>query len=426
MVYWTEADDPIAALPGAATTLEGFPSRAELVAAYQDAGGRPVGDLDYYVAFGYWKLACILEGVYTRYKAGAMGNDGADAEVFGDTVRLLGRVARRARSHGRLKACCTSSTTARRSTEPVMVMVLEGWIDAGYAAATAAQTLLGGLDSYPVATFDTDSLLDHRARRPIMHLVDGVNTGLSWPSLELRAGVDGEGRDVLLLLGAEPDHSWRAFTEAALELAQAFGTRMLVGLGAYPATVPHTRPVSLSVTAANPDLAATSGLLRGTLDVPAGVQAVLDAAAARLGIPPSGCGRRSPTTWAETRCPTTPARSPSSASWRRSAGSRCRWARCPATPRPPPAPRCRGRQQRRAPRHAAGARGAPRRDGRLGRPARRRRRGPQRGRAAAEVEQFLRARPTDRPHRRAGLARRASGAAGGRRARSDRLFFRTG
>jgi aminoglycoside phosphotransferase (APT) family kinase protein len=93
MVYWTEADDPIVALPGAATTLEGFPSRSELVEAYQAAGGRPVGDLDYYVAFGYWKLACILEGVYARYKAGAMGDDGADAEVFGDTVRLLGRAS---------------------------------------------------------------------------------------------------------------------------------------------------------------------------------------------------------------------------------------------------------------------------------------------------------------------------------------------
>ncbi|WP_426572227.1 phosphotransferase family protein [Aquihabitans sp. McL0605] len=93
MVYWTEAGDQLAALPGSATTLEGFPSRAELVQAYQDAGGRPVGDLDYYVAFGYWKLACILEGVYTRYKAGAMGDDGADAEAFGSTVRLLGRAS---------------------------------------------------------------------------------------------------------------------------------------------------------------------------------------------------------------------------------------------------------------------------------------------------------------------------------------------
>lgn len=172
--------------------------------------------------------------------------------------------------------------------EPVLVMVLEGWIDAGYAATTAAQTLLGGIDSYPVATFDTDSLLDHRARRPIMHLVDGVNTGLSWPSLELRAGVDAQGNDLLLLLGAEPDHAWRAFTEAALDLAQGFGTRMVVGLGAYPATVPHTRPVTMSVTAATPELASVSGLLRGTLDVPAGVQAVVERRCEELGIPAIG------------------------------------------------------------------------------------------------------------------------------------------
>ncbi|HEX2578386.1 MAG TPA: phosphotransferase family protein [Aquihabitans sp.] len=93
MVYWTEAGDPYAALPGAATTLEGFPTRAEMVAAYEAAGGRSVGDLDYYIAFGYWKLACILEGVYARYKAGAMGNDGADADAFGDMVDLLGRAS---------------------------------------------------------------------------------------------------------------------------------------------------------------------------------------------------------------------------------------------------------------------------------------------------------------------------------------------
>ena len=52
-----------------------------------------MGDLDYYVAFGYWKLACILEGVFARYKAGAMGDDGADADVFGDMVTLLGQAS---------------------------------------------------------------------------------------------------------------------------------------------------------------------------------------------------------------------------------------------------------------------------------------------------------------------------------------------
>lgn len=93
MVYWTEADDAFGALPGSATALDGFPTRVELVAAYEAASGRTVTDLDYYVAFGYWKLACILEGVYARYKAGAMGNDGADAEAFGDLVTLLGQMS---------------------------------------------------------------------------------------------------------------------------------------------------------------------------------------------------------------------------------------------------------------------------------------------------------------------------------------------
>lgn len=161
-------------------------------------------------------------------------------------------------------------------TRPVMVMVLDGWIDAGFAAGRAMQVLLNGLDTYPVASFDADALLDHRARRPVMHLVHGVNTGLSWPGIELRGATDQRGNDMLLLVGAEPDHAWHEFSSDVLELAEMFDVRMLVGLGAYPAAVPHTRPVIMSVTAATDDLAALSGLLRGTLDVPAGVQAVLE------------------------------------------------------------------------------------------------------------------------------------------------------
>ncbi len=168
--------------------------------------------------------------------------------------------------------------------QPVLVVVLEGWIDAGFAAGRAMQTLLNELDTYPVASFDADALLDHRARRPVMHLVEGVNTGLSWPGIELRAGTDSAGNDLLLLVGAEPDHAWRQFIEAVLELAELFDVRMLVGLGAYPATVPHTRPVTMSVTAATEELAAVSGLLRGTLDVPAGVQAALEYRFGEAGI----------------------------------------------------------------------------------------------------------------------------------------------
>jgi aminoglycoside phosphotransferase (APT) family kinase protein len=91
LVYWAQADDGFSALPDAPTTAAGFPSRAALVERYAQASGRSVGDVDYYVALGYWKLACILAGVATRYAAGQMGGGDAEAlaELFGAQLEKL-------------------------------------------------------------------------------------------------------------------------------------------------------------------------------------------------------------------------------------------------------------------------------------------------------------------------------------------------
>ncbi len=171
---------------------------------------------------------------------------------------------------------------------PVLLMALEGWIDAGMGSTTAMTTLLNGLDTQRIATFDADELLDHRARRPVMNLVEGVVTNLVWPTIELHAAKDLAGHDLLLLVGAEPDHSWRAFSHAVVDLANGFGTRMVIGFGCYPAATPHTRPTLLSCTAASPQLAERWPFLRGTLDVPAGIQAAIEAQAAEAGVPAMG------------------------------------------------------------------------------------------------------------------------------------------
>jgi len=170
---------------------------------------------------------------------------------------------------------------------PVMILALDGWIDAGVGAANARAALLSDLDPVTVAVFDSDQLLDHRARRPTMHLVDGVVTGLTWPSVELKAASDSNGNDLLLLVGSEPDHAWRAFTRAVVDLALEFGVRLVVGLGAYPAPVPHTRDTKLAVTAGDAALA-TLGMVRATIDVPAGVQAAIERRATEVGLPAIG------------------------------------------------------------------------------------------------------------------------------------------
>jgi aminoglycoside phosphotransferase (APT) family kinase protein len=96
MVYWAEPGDINLPLGVAPTTSEGFPTRAELVSRYSARSGRDVSDLDFYISFGYWKLACILEGVLARYVGGAMGGDRTSVDTLGDQVRRLAELSREA------------------------------------------------------------------------------------------------------------------------------------------------------------------------------------------------------------------------------------------------------------------------------------------------------------------------------------------
>ncbi|MCH1513591.1 MAG: phosphotransferase family protein [Acidimicrobiales bacterium] len=74
-----------------AMSVEGFPTPGEVHDLYDSLSERDLSKLDFYISFAYWRLACILEGVYTRYAAGVMGSeaDAAAIEVFGERVLLL-------------------------------------------------------------------------------------------------------------------------------------------------------------------------------------------------------------------------------------------------------------------------------------------------------------------------------------------------
>ena len=170
---------------------------------------------------------------------------------------------------------------------PVLVIALEGWVDAGLGATTAIAALLGMGDTEALITFNGEHFLDQRARRPVARIVDGVTTELTWPRTMVRHGTDGAGRDVLYLVGPEPDFHWGAFTDAVVGLARSWRVRMVVGLGAFPAPAPHTRPVKLAATApaASADLIARVGIVQGELEVPAGVVSALELAFGEAGTP---------------------------------------------------------------------------------------------------------------------------------------------
>ena len=181
-----------------------------------------------------------------------------------------------------------------KPNDPVLVICMDGWIDAGFAAATALRHVLGQLPNEVVVTFDTDDLLDHRARRPTLQVTSGVNMAIEWPSIELRLGRTNQGNDVAFLIGPEPDFRWHAFTEAVGDLATDMGARLVVGLGAFPAPSPHTRPAKLTCTATSASLADQVGYLTGTIEVPAGIESVLEKTFESRGIPAIGLWARVP------------------------------------------------------------------------------------------------------------------------------------
>jgi aminoglycoside phosphotransferase (APT) family kinase protein len=93
MVYWAEAGDEMLPLGTAPTRLPGFPTRAEVAAAYAERAGHGADDLEFFVALGYWKLAVILEGVYARFAAGAYGQDDQSWREFPGVVSRLADLA---------------------------------------------------------------------------------------------------------------------------------------------------------------------------------------------------------------------------------------------------------------------------------------------------------------------------------------------
>lgn len=96
LVYWTDPDDPPIRPNSdkAPTTAEGFYQRDEVLAAYAKHSPLDVSHVRFYQAFGYWKLACIMQGVFARYSAGASAGDQSSVSEYPKYIALLAQAAK--------------------------------------------------------------------------------------------------------------------------------------------------------------------------------------------------------------------------------------------------------------------------------------------------------------------------------------------
>lgn len=171
---------------------------------------------------------------------------------------------------------------------PVLIHSLEGFLDAGNAAALATQELLSQSSGRVVASFDIDAFYDYRARRPPMTFSESRYQDYEAPRLVVRLNHDSLGTPYLLLHGPEPDTHWEAFALAVRTVVEKFRVRLTVAMGAVPMAVPHTRPVMLTNHATVPDLLLHENIWRGQIRVPASAQALLELRLGGWGHPAMG------------------------------------------------------------------------------------------------------------------------------------------
>jgi predicted ATP-grasp superfamily ATP-dependent carboligase len=171
-------------------------------------------------------------------------------------------------------------------TRPVLIAAFRGWNDGAQAASLAAGYLARLWGAEQIADVDPEGFFDFQATRPHVSLVEGVTRQIDWPETAFyHAQPRRLERDVVLLLGIEPNVRWRTFTDLVVAHAQELGVELVVTLGALLADVPHTRPSPVTGSASNQELVRELGLSTSRYEGPTGIVGVLHDACNNAGIP---------------------------------------------------------------------------------------------------------------------------------------------
>ena len=182
--------------------------------------------------------------------------------------------------------------------QPAVVCAVSGWSDAGSGASGALNYLLGKWSTRRFAEFDPDAVYNYTVTRPATVRPGGGRRRLHWPELAWYAvPLPHAQRDLVLLLGPEPDLRWRELRRAAIELMSRVEASMLLTLGAFYAQVPHTGRVPLFGRSDDPRLMAKlEGLGVEDTDYqgPTGLVSALSDAAEARGLAAAGLWAAAP------------------------------------------------------------------------------------------------------------------------------------
>jgi predicted ATP-grasp superfamily ATP-dependent carboligase len=168
---------------------------------------------------------------------------------------------------------------------PTLVCSFKGWNDAAESASSALRFLATQWDAARIGAIDCEDFFDFQVSRPTVKLTEGLTREIEWPDFVLSsATLQAAERDVVFLVGNEPNLHWKTFGATVIAAAQELGVQQVVSLGALLADVPHTRPVQITGIAGDESMAKRLGFSQTRYEGPTGIVGVLHDACARNGL----------------------------------------------------------------------------------------------------------------------------------------------
>jgi proteasome assembly chaperone (PAC2) family protein len=159
--------------------------------------------------------------------------------------------------------------------DPVLVCAFRGWNDGGQAATLSAAFLRDRLEAERFCEIDPELFYDFQEVRPHVSLDEHSMRKVDWPENGFyHAALPGLERDVVVLLGIEPQNRWKTFSGAVVEVARTIQAGLVVTLGGLLADTPHSRPVPVTGTA-EADMAERLGMTASKYEGPTGIVGVL-------------------------------------------------------------------------------------------------------------------------------------------------------
>lgn len=167
---------------------------------------------------------------------------------------------------------------------PVVIMAFTGWSDTGTVTVDTAQQLVDAYNGEQFLTVDPEDYYVFTDSRPHVRIDEEGVRRLDWPKNEAYfARMPDAPNDLVIVMGAEPNLRWRTFSERLTDAISALNPSLICTLVARPAATPHTRPIPVTGSSADPRLAARFGLGRSLYQGPTGILGVLHDSLRRRG-----------------------------------------------------------------------------------------------------------------------------------------------